>query len=236
MGVTTRFPGPDTSIPDRFLPGLLVAVLLHGLAALLLPFSEAPHSLPPPAISVEFVSPAPTDSEVPKRPSGLSPRPQPLALSPTDALQSDEPVAIRRIAPVSPSYGQRTDGLTQASRLYAATALSGPASSDLRRQLRQSTGPEQMIQICDLEAMEQVAEAGRGGRPDKVMAYARAALILSATQVTAEGAAVRLDGQWRQLRYRCTVDTRAMSVSAFAFAVGGTIPRERWEELALPYD
>ncbi|WP_417670844.1 DUF930 domain-containing protein [Roseibium sp.] len=122
------------------------------------------------------------------------------------------------------------------SRFYAAEVLNAPASTEARTSLKQATSDEQIVQVCNTEAMEQIAKEEPGAPPDKVIAYARVEIVVQDGSLIANGAAVRRQGNWHELRYHCAVTPGSWAVLAFAYAIGKSIPRHLWDQLALPYD
>jgi hypothetical protein len=95
---------------------------------------------------------------------------------------------------------------------------------------------ERVIQLCDIEAMEQVRRARAALKPDYVIAYAMADLKLSAHEVDAEGGAFLSHRNWYGLKFRCDVSSDDSKVVAFAFLVGQPIPRSEWARHNLTPD
>jgi hypothetical protein len=120
--------------------------------------------------------------------------------------------------------------------MLSAGTLADPRSGEARRLLATLDDTERMIQLCGLEAMEQV-RAWRGTfRPTAVVAYAMAEAAVSGDRVDAGGAAFRSGGSWYAIRFRCRLRPDHASVAAFEFKVGDAVPEEKWETLNLPAD
>ncbi len=123
-----------------------------------------------------------------------------------------------------------------AKTLYAQKILAEPKSRAARAGLAQLAGSERMIQLCNLEAMEQVHRWRDWLEPDFLIAYASSDAKLSATAVIAEGAAVRSKRHWFSLRYDCRVAGDGQSVAALSFSLGPEIPTAQWATLGLALD
>ncbi|WP_213215816.1 DUF930 domain-containing protein [Roseibium polysiphoniae] len=217
--------------------GILLAVFLHLLAAVLLLIFERQTQKPPPPVAsmeVELIDRGSLASEAPDVTA------LPSEAAPEDVLPRVEqappapaPPARRRDPP---SVEYAPDGLTHAKRFYAQAFLTSPRGVQARSVLRQSTSNEQMVQVCNSEAMEQVAASDSGPVPEKVIAYASEEISLNDLDIEAPGAAIRRAGRWYELHYNCQVRLEGWEVQSFAHAVGEEIPRWRSEDLSLPYD
>jgi len=124
--------------------------------------------------------------------------------------------------------------LFSVTRFFADEVLSKPRNTQARKALGQLENDEKAVQICNLEAMEQAKRQWKTLQPDFVVAYATAAIVLEDDLIVADGAALHSEHDWHALRYRCRVRADRTGVTAFSFAVGGAIPRARWEEISLP--
>ncbi|MBD8876420.1 DUF930 domain-containing protein [Roseibium polysiphoniae] len=217
--------------------GILLAVLLHLLAAVLLLIFERHSQKPPPPVAsmeVELIDRSSLPTDAPAA-TALPSEAAPEDVMPRGelALPAPSPPARRRDPP---SLEFPPDGLTHATQFYAQALLTSPRGEQARSVLRQSTSDEQMVQVCNSEAMEQLAASNAGQVPDKVIAYAREEISLNGLDVEAPGAAIRRAGRWYELHYNCRVILEGWEVQSFAYAVGEEIPRWRWEALSLPYD
>jgi hypothetical protein len=84
--------------------------------------------------------------------------------------------------------------------------------------------PARFEQLCNVEAIEQIASQGSGFRPERVVAYATADTSLEGDELVAEGAAFLSGGVWRHLSFRCATTPDHRKVVSFDFATGGLIP------------
>jgi len=126
--------------------------------------------------------------------------------------------------------------LIPATHLYADATLADRHNRSAREAMKTLAGDERMIQLCDIEAMEQVKRASATLKPDYVIAYAMADLKLSRDEVDAEGGAFLSHQNWYSLKFRCSVSPTDGKVTAFAFLVGQPIPHAQWAAHNLTAD
>ena len=197
--------------------GTLASIAFHGtLAAALLLLSPLGDALPPPAavITVDIISTA-----------------EFAALqSPTPAL--DAAISVpSRLAPspvLTPQPVPETPTVT-ATRFYAANVLQEPDNAGVLRTLRSFTDQEQIIQVCNLEAIEQIARAAPEYVPDTVVGYAMSDFVFSGLTIIATGGAFRSRRRWYEISYTCTTAPGYEAVTAFQFKLGNEIPERLWE-------
>ncbi|OQP88317.1 hypothetical protein BTR14_02435 [Rhizobium rhizosphaerae] len=232
----------------------LLSLLLHLALIPLLLLLVAPDRLPPSGeqgLSVEVVtepearpSPAPAP-QPPARPSRLDPTadgPQPAADQPAPSEEKARDAGAS-VPPPSPSEQQPTTqrqtagapaDLVLAKRLFAAAILKDPRSRKAVKALRALSPDDQIEQLCNIEAMEQIKRHDSRRRPDFIISYALAPPSLQGPLFVADGAAVHDRDQWIGLRYRCVVTPDRRDVVEFAFAIGANIARDEWSSLSLP--
>ncbi len=133
---------------------------------------------------------------------------------------------VDRAAAPQPSIGPP---MIAASRMLSAGALADPLSREAREMLPTFNGTERMVQLCNLEAMEQVQAARPDVRPERIVAYAMADLAIHGSTVVANGAAFRSAGRWYNLRFTCGLSASGTEVRSFAFLVGVPVPEAEWE-------
>lgn len=117
-------------------------------------------------------------------------------------------------------------------------AIATPAQAidnGIVRQLNALDPQERREQRCDIEAMSQIARAGEGFRPDKVIAYSRADIIEKGNDLKAPGAVFRSAGDWYKLKFSCRTGDHGLDIISFDYKIGEKIPRSEWERLYL-YD
>ncbi|MGO4481180.1 DUF930 domain-containing protein [Rhizobium pisi] len=219
----------------------LHAVML-ALLLLLLPRPEPPAPLPDDGITVDIVP------EVAK-PSAIAQRvatPAPIATKPDASVSAQEippphqekaPAASTspEVASVPPAL-PKPDAFVEAGQLFSETVLSDPRSRRAREALRGLAGGERNLQLCDLEAMEQVRRARQDMRPDAFAPYAMAAEKVSGNSVEVRGGAIRTEKAWYNIQFRCELDARSGKVASFAFLIGSAIPKDEWQAHDLAAD
>ena len=84
--------------------------------------------------------------------------------------------------------------------------------------------------LCVTELREQLQNGLPPYYPDLLPSYR----LEEGTVIDVPTAAFRVAGEWYDLSYRCEVDTNATRVVAFAFRVGGLLPRSEWRRRKLP--
>jgi hypothetical protein len=139
-------------------------------------------------------------------------------------------------APREPPAGNRpttAEPLTHAATILSGLALAQPRNRQAREDLPKLNPTERMIQLCNIEALQQVARVRRNFSPEMVDAHAMKALAILADTVEADGAAVRSGDDWYMLRYRCRLAPDHTAVVAFDFLAGDKLTAERVEELGL---
>ncbi|QND61941.1 DUF930 domain-containing protein (plasmid) [Mesorhizobium huakuii] len=124
--------------------------------------------------------------------------------------------------------------MVRAKELFSATVLADPRSKEALVALRQLGTDDRIIQLCNVEAMEQVRIWKSDFQPDFVVAYAMADTKLSGLTLQADGAALRSKRHWYDIKFRCEVTQDLERVVAFEFSLGAEIPKNEWETHSLP--
>lgn len=203
---------------------------------------------------VEPVRPPPEDSidvQVVTAPSIAAP-PAPAVQAPPDSPEGKAEAAAGEAAPAAPETASRevppslptlpgptTSGplqLTQAKELFSKRALASPRSRKAREMLGSLSGGERNLQLCNLEALEQINRLRPGSAPDLVAPYAMKAEKVRGNSVEVDGGAFRSKRNWFNIRFNCEVDPTGQAVVAFAFAIGDAIPEDEWQEHNLVAD
>lgn len=203
---------------------LVGSTMAHGLLLVAVIWFSVPRPLPTPpsgAIFVEFVA----QSQAP-----IEPAPQAKVLS-APVPQTEQVVAATEVATSQPASPAQTEagGTVVATRFYAASVLNDPANSEVRKNFPLLADQEQVIQICNIEALEQLREAEPGTPPDTLVGYAFDSIDVSGLDLSANGGAVRSGGQWYRIRYRCAVAPDMRGVVAFEYELGELVPESEWE-------
>lgn len=223
----------DDGIERGAFASLVLHAVMLALLFLLLPRPEPPTPLPDDGITVDIV---------PEVASAIA---RPVAAPVPAATKPDASASARDIVPPHQEKAQtvtpppevasvppalpKPDVFVQAGQLFSETVLSDPRSRRAREALRGLAGAERNLQLCDLEAMEQVGRARPDMRPDALAPYAMAAEKVSGNSVEVKGGAFRADKAWYNIQFKCELDARSGKVASFAFLIGGAIPRGEWE-------
>lgn len=211
--------------PDMLVRWTLPAsALAHGALLVALALLAVPRALEHPperVITVDLVKPLPTPP--PAAPVPL-PLPEPVLATPSEAATGG-----------AAAEGDE-DGMVAARDFYAAGILADPANEEVRKNFPLLATSEQVTQLCNMEALEQLRSAEPAVLADALLGYAFDAVAVSGTELDAEGGAVRSGGRWFHFRYHCAVTPDIASVSAFQYAIGAPIPKDQWEAHFLNSD
>jgi len=166
-------------------------------------------------VSVEILTPREFEAMTAPR------RPAPEAATPP-------PPSVSRPSP------ERESAMIRPTEMLSAATLADPRSRRARALLAGVDDTERMIQLCGLEAMEQVHAWRDSLQPTAVVAYALAEVSISGDRVEADGAAFRSGASWYGLSFRCRLAPDHAAVVAFEFKVGAVVPEAQWESFNLP--
>lgn len=120
--------------------------------------------------------------------------------------------------------------MIKARKIYSKDALSNPR---VKQALGKLSPKDRVIQICGIEALEQI----RHHRPDMVPdMMARTGGALTESSLKMSGGAFRSRANWYNLDFDCTINPKDMAVSSFEYAIGDTIPKKDWSRRELPAD
>ncbi|MBB3522434.1 DUF930 domain-containing protein [Rhizobium sp. BK456] len=225
--------------------GAAASFALHAAAILalllLLPKAEPPLPLPDDGLSVEIVpqpvgppimpEPARAPSPEPAKPEAVAPQAQ----RPAPVVDSAPAAAMPSVTPIVPLVPRPAE-FTTASRLLADKVLTDPRSRGAREALRGLAGSERNLQLCDLEALEQVRRARPDMRPDTLAPYAMAPEKVGGNSVEVRGGAFRSKGKWYNIQFKCGLHAGSGKVMSFAFLVGDAIPQGEWQAHDLVAD
>ena len=117
----------------------------------------------------------------------------------------------------------------RATTLYAARLLQRPDMAQVRRGLAGVTPGERLVQLCNIEALEQIRLAAPQYDPDTMVSYAMADPVVSGLMLTALGGAFRSRRLWYGVSFECRAAPRLDGVTSFAFRLGEPIPQSEWE-------
>lgn len=211
----------------RMPAGLAGSVGLHAILLLAL-FTLTPlrsFVVPEaPAITVELVPVQTADS-----PPAAAPRP--VAEAPAEEPNEPPPPVAAEAQPPTTATVPAIDsaGSFRATKLYAAALLKTPAMAAVRRGLSTLAASETVMQLCSIEALEQIRLAAPSLSPDTMVSYAMADPIQTGLMLTAMGAAFRSRRLWYGVSFECVAAPALDGVESFSFKLGEAIPRDQWE-------
>lgn len=212
----------------------LLSAALHALAICLLVLVAAPPrhiveaEIP---VSVEIVAPPQSATSADTAKPQVTP-PQQSPAVPSSGDSTRQQAGMPQNPPLLPSAGSDAPVLMRPQKMLSQGALANPRSSAARRELRTLAAEERAVQLCGIEAMEQVHAWKEELLPEAVVAYATKGLKIRGGSIVADGGAFYSAGSWYRLRFEC--DVRADEVVSFAYSVGDPIPRSEWEAYSLP--
>jgi hypothetical protein len=223
--------------------GTILSVLGHGLIFglfLLLPGRtiEAPGVR---VVTVDLVSEADFEAATKTTPV-MTDAPVPPALQAANGIQTqpraappprpEKPLPQVATAPPAPEIAS-ADGMTEATQLLAGDVLRDPANRQVRETLPRLDPYERTTQLCNIEALEQLRLAKPGLVPDALVPTAFEETSILDGLMKAPKGAYRLDRQWFEVSFECSVGADLESVTAFRFKTGRAIPKDEWEEHSL---
>jgi hypothetical protein len=211
--------------------GIPASLLFHALlvvALLLSPAAPKLMQVPDSGVAVEILTPQQFHAAVDPKPQPVAP-PQPEASVPAMPKSAALPQAAKP-EPVP----EAASGMIVAKTMLSEKTLADPRSGQARRELATFADSERIVQLCNLEAMDQVEAWRSDFHPDRLVAYARSDVKMSGETIVADGAAFRSRNRWHDIRFKCQVTPDHAKVAAFEFQVGEPVPRKDWEELNLP--
>ena len=157
-----------------------------------------------------------------------------MTAPPPVAAPAPLPTPTPSALPTEPPVEPPPEAMVRPREMLSAGTLADPRSREARALLSTLDDTERMIQLCGLEAMEQVHAWRDTLHPTAVVAYAMEDAVVSGDRVDAGGAAFRSGEAWYGLSFECRLEPDHTAVAAFAFKVGAAVPAARWEALSLP--
>ncbi|URK87090.1 DUF930 domain-containing protein [Rhizobium sp. RCAM05350] len=212
--------------------------ILIGLALLLAVTPRRQVSSSEDSVSVEVLTPQ--QFEAASRPPAAEaqthtePKPQPLSNTLAEPA-TESPVPDFAELPTDRPRPE-ANVMVQATHLQSAKVLADPHSAKARKALGQLASSERIVQLCNIEAMEQVHLWKPALKPDFLVAYAMADTELSGQKLKADGGAFRSKSRWYNIDFTCEVTPDLKQVVSFAFSVGSEIPKSDWADHNLLAD
>lgn len=113
--------------------------------------------------------------------------------------------------------------LHSAKRFYLADMLQAPALAAARKALKTLPPEKRLAQTCNIEALGQIGNAGKGFEPDALVASAFAKPVIAGTTYSVSNGAFRSKQKWVAVAYDCTLSKKLDAVSAFTFRIGNDV-------------
>lgn len=205
--------------------GISASIILHTLLVAMLtlmPAPKRPRRLQEERVSVDILTPEQFEA-------ATNPQPAPDMLKTPAATAPPSANTFPASPPVT-----APPAMIRPTEMLSAKTLADPRSRQARADLATFASGERMVQLCNLEAMDQIRKWRADFQPERVVPYAMAEEKIAATSITANGAAFRSRRNWYALKFTCELAQDGESVTGFAFLVGDPVPREKWGELGLP--
>ncbi|MBB6464369.1 hypothetical protein HNQ96_000216 [Aminobacter lissarensis] len=203
-------------------PSWPASLALHALLLAAIVLSPRPQPFKLPAeevVPIELVEPRPEPADIP------------LPRQPDAPAAALAPAHSTAVMPRPEAPAAQRPAMVEAHSFYAAKLLADPRSRRARAALATFAPSERTIQLCNIEAMEQIRRWKAELRPDLVVPYATSNLRIDSNSIQADGAAFRSAQRWYGVKFTCAVTDGA--VTAFTFSVGETIPETKWAEYNL---
>lgn len=188
-----------------------------------MPLPKRPNRLEEELVSVDIL--APEQFEASARPPPAS-----AAAAVPEARAAEPPPASNPPKTQPPA----APAMIRPTRMLSAKTLADPRSRQARADLRTFASDERMVQLCNLEAMDQIRQWHADFQPEQVVPYATAEEKITGTTIAADGAAFRSRKNWYSLKFKCQLAQDGESVIGFEFLVGDPVARDKWDELGLP--
>jgi cytoskeletal protein RodZ len=148
------------------------------------------------------------------------------ALDEASALTTSDPAASHSVADAGETAvppPSLKGALHAARRFYLDAVLDAPAMARAREAIRKLPPEKRLVQTCNIEAVGQLGNAGRGFSPDAVVANAFVPPVASGSSFTVSGGAFRSGGKWYALAYACTLSQDMDAVTAFSYRIGADV-------------
>ena len=187
-----------------------------------LPELDLPESVDPTDVLNEGEAPIETVPTPQARPKDVPTDSQAVAVQELASAENQAPDARPNRPPSE---------LTSATELYSADTLSDPR---VRQALGKLPRERRIVQICMIETLEQVRHSRPDTVPQGLFFDPRNGSPISGLTMTAKGAAYKTAGGWIDVDFKCTVNDDVDNITAFSFAVGGSVPKSQWQARRFP--
>ncbi len=194
--------------------GVLASAAAHALLLALIPLlvvSSAIVAPPQPRpVEIELISPA--ELEPPAAPAVAPVLAAPQAAPDAEPAETAPPP---QTGPIEATQFFASKILAEDKRIAAALPTLG--------------NDERVIQLCNIEALEQIKSAKPDFAPDTLVAYAFGDMDVAGGVLSAPGGAFRSRRKWWHLGLKCAVAPDYSGVTAFEFTLGDEVPEDEWD-------
>lgn len=111
-----------------------------------------------------------------------------------------------------------------AKEFYASSMLQAPQLAATLKAIKALPRQRRIAQMCNLEALGQIAGSAGHFQPNALIADAFAAPVNAGQTVSAPGGAFRSGQTWYGVSFKCTVASDLSSVTAFSFRTSDALP------------
>ncbi|PWE52271.1 hypothetical protein DEM27_32000 [Metarhizobium album] len=140
-----------------------------------------------------------------------------------DATSGDQP-AVAEVMPDDSAF-------TQAKKLFSKASLSDPR---VKKALGKLPPNRRIVQICTIEALEQVRHSARNSVPEGMVPFSDEGGLIAGPKLSASGGAFFSGGKWYAIDFSCETNAEVTEITAFRFDIKGAIPRNEWKSRKLP--
>jgi hypothetical protein len=125
-----------------------------------------------------------------------------------------------------------------ASALWLAVSALPSVAQDrnqknLEYMLKRLDPATRLEQVCDVEAMKQIARGNREFKIDRSVVSALEEPRAKGDLLTGKGAAFRSKGKWYQYSFTCQATPDRLRVLSFEYKLGDEIPETQWSKHGL---
>ena len=162
-----------------------------------------------------------------------APAPQKAAESKPEAASKDADAKAEAEKQGQDEGKAETGRMKEAKEHFSKRMLSDPR---VKAALGQLPPERRIVQICSIEALEQVRHAQPDGFPDLLVPFSAGGGLIENHVLNAKGGAYRSRDGWFDIAYRCEVDAQTTRIVSFRYEIGAAIPRNQWARRKLPAD
>jgi len=208
----------------------IISLVAHcgGIILLLMLWRSADLQAPPvKVIEVQLVAPRPAMTPMTQMDEAAPNAESPKEIAAVTTETPAPPPATEK--PIEPAASE----MQQATKFYTSDLLRRPENAQVRETLPLLAPDERIVQLCNIEALEQIRIANGGRFSDSLDTSAFEDTEISNGKLSAPLGAYRADRRWFYVTFECTPGPDLESVVGFVFDLGEEVPRELWEEHEL---